>query len=129
MSGTPEYYFQQRWAGLENISAVIGNKTYSNKTNSVDLDFGERLQDLVQVISSILGNSDEIREALLENRLSEGALYNDFSVIEQRIESAISTLKDGMDEVLRLRNSMLTSLASLKAADYLISKNNSDDSA
>lgn len=66
MSGTPKYYFEQRWMGLESLAKIIGDRNFPSGRNSVELSLGDQLQDLVQVIESVLACSSEIRDAIFE---------------------------------------------------------------
>ena len=69
MSGTPEYYFGQRWMSLERLAKIIGHRNFSSERNSFELSYEEQLQDWVQVVESILARSSEIRGVLFENAL------------------------------------------------------------
>jgi len=107
MSGTPEYYFKKRWIGMESVARVIGNETYPSYKSSVQLSFGEELQDLSEVISIILGNSGKLSEALHDKNLTKHEIYNDLSVLEARIKAATEKLNLGIEEVLQLRMNLL----------------------
>ena len=47
MSGTPEFYLNNRWKGLEKLSEFIGDKKCS-KNNSVDLSTSENIAEVVK---------------------------------------------------------------------------------
>jgi hypothetical protein len=121
MSGTPEYYFEQRWIGLESLAQIIGSRTFSIKRNSVELSLGEKFQDLVTIIESLLACSFEIRDALFENKLSEDAFHHDISMLERRVEQAVATLNEGVSEVMRMKVDVLVSLANHRAKKHPIS--------
>jgi hypothetical protein len=80
MSGTPEYYFKRRWMGLENLAQIVGDRNFSNKRNSVELSFGEELQDLVGVIESVLACSSKYGKHFLKRSL----LQKHFSMMFMR---------------------------------------------
>ena len=111
MSGTPEYYFKKRWDGLENLAKVIGGKNSSNKSNSVELSFGEQLQDLAQIVETILNSQSELRDALIEKILSEDELHHEVRILEARIEQAVTALNEGAAEIARMRSGLLLTLA------------------
>ena len=111
MSGTPEYYFKRRWMGLENLAQIVGDRNFSNKRNSVELSFGEELQDLVGVIESVLACTSEIREALFEKKLTAEAFQHDVYALEARVEQAVAMLNEGAQEILHMKNKTLVALA------------------
>ena len=111
MSGTPEYYFEQRWMGLKSLAKIIGHRNFSNKRNSVELSLGEQLQDLVQVVESVLACSSEIRDALFEKSLVEDAFHHDVSVLEARVVQAVAALNQGVSEIVRMKNGTLVAFA------------------
>ena len=117
MSGTPEYYFEQRWMGLESLAKIIGHRNFSSKRNSVELSLGEQLQDLVQVVESILACSSEIRDAIFEKSLSEDALHHEVSVLEARVLQAVATLNEGVSEIVRMKNGMLVAIKNHQGYD------------
>ena len=117
MSGTPEYYFKRRWMGLENLAKIVGDRDFSNKRNSVELSFGEELQNLVHVIESVLACSSEIREALFEKKLTEEALRNDVFSLEARVEQAVARLNEGAEEILQMKNRMLVTFTNHQLND------------
>jgi hypothetical protein len=117
MSGTPEYYFEQRWMGLESLAKIIGHRNFSSKRNSVELSLGEQLQDLDQVIESVLACSSEIRDALFDKSLSEDALHHEVSVLEARVEQAVASINEGVSEIVRMKNGMLVALANHQGCD------------
>ena len=126
MSGTPEYYFEQRWIGLESLAQIIGSRTFSSKRNSVELSLGEKFQDLVTIIESLLACSFEIRDALFENKLSEDAFHHDISMLERRVEQAVATLNEGVSEVMRMKVDVLVSLANHRAYKQYTDEKTSD---
>ena len=117
MSGTHEYYFEQRWIGLDNLAKILGNKNFSRKSSSIELSLGEQFQDLSQVIENILGYSDEIHKALLDKSLSEDAFCNELNALEWRVKQAIASLNEELEEIQRLRNRILISVANQKIAE------------
>jgi hypothetical protein len=117
MSGTPEYYFEQRWMGLESLAKIIGHRNFSSKRNSVELSLGEQLQDLDQVVESVLACSSEIRDALFDKSLSEDALHHEVSVLEERVGQAVASLNEGVSEIVRMKKGMLISLANHQAVE------------
>jgi len=117
MSGTPEYYFAKRWKGLENLAQIVGDRDFSNKRNSVELSFGEELQDLVGVIEGVLACSSEIQEALFEKKLTADALQHDVYALELRVEQAVAMLNKGTEEILHMRKKMLIALSNHQLND------------
>lgn len=117
MSGTPEYYFEQRWIGLERLAKIIGDRNFSSKRNSIELSLGEQFQDLVQVVESLLACSSEIRNALFEKSLDEDEFQHDVSVLEARVEQAVTALNEGVSEIVRMKNGMLVALATHRGHD------------
>lgn len=117
MSGTPKYYFEQRWMGLESLAKIIGDRNFPSGRNSVELSLGDQLQDLVQVIESVLACSSEIRDAIFEKSLSADALHHEVSVLEGRVVQAVAALNEGVSEIVRMKNRMLISLANHQALE------------
>jgi hypothetical protein len=106
MSGTHEYYLQQRWLGMENLGRIVGDRSFSNKRNSVELSLGERLHDLDSVTASILACSGEIRAAMLDKTLTEDALLSDLDALKARVKEANDELQNRLEEILRLERSL-----------------------
>ena len=117
MSGTPEYYFKKRWVGLENLAKVIGGKNSSSKRNSVELSIGEHLQDLAQIVETILASRSELRDALIEKSLSENALHPEVRILEALIEPAVTALNEGEAEIARMKSGLLLNLANHQSYD------------
>ncbi len=117
MSGTPEYYYKKRWVGLENLAKVIGGKNSSSKRNSVELSSGEHLQDLAQIVETILASRSELRDALIEKSLSEDALHHEVRILEARIEQAVTALIEGAAEIVRMKSALLVDLANHQSCD------------
>lgn len=106
----PEFYFEQRWKGLEQIARIVGKTNYSSKRNSNELSVGEELQDLYVVIETIRMGSVEIQEALQEGRLSGEAIVNDLEALDSRIKRATEILKKEAEEIDSLKRNLLMTL-------------------
>jgi hypothetical protein len=117
MSGTPEYYFQQRWLGMENLGKIVGERSFSNKRNSVELSLGERLSHLNDVTVSILACSGEIRDAILDKTLTEDALLGDLDALEARVKQATDALQNQVEEVLSFKRSLQVTIANYKTIE------------
>jgi hypothetical protein len=125
MSGTPECYFQQRWAGMESLAKIVGDRNYSLKRHSVELSLGERLQDLDRVIVNILSCSSEIRDAILEKRVTADELCSDVNALESRVAECIDSLKSGVFKITRMRDEMLISIVNVMAAESITHRDDS----
>lgn len=113
MSGTPEFYFNNRWEGLEKLSEFIGDKNCS-KNNSVDLSTSEKIAEVVSVIEIFLTFSGDVKSALLNDKLSKEDLEIEIETLNVRVKWAIEKLKEGsslIDDELR---SMMISYANVK---------------
>jgi hypothetical protein len=115
MSGTPEYYFQQRWMGLESLAKIIGHRDFLSKRSSVEISIGEQLQELIKVVEIVLNSSSELKNALFDNSLSEDAFHHEISALDARINDAISALKDASEEIIQMKKNISTSFANYKS--------------
>ena len=120
MSATPEYYFKRRWNGMENLARVVGTRDYSNKRSSLDQSIGEQLQDLSQLVENILASSSDIRNALIDESLSEDALYQEVAFLDDRVNHAISVLKDGINEIHQMCREMPIPVVNHKVLETLL---------
>jgi hypothetical protein len=109
MSGTSEYYFAKRWRGIEKLGQLIGNKEQNSARSSADLSIAEEISDVISIVEKFLNFSVEIRNALLEQKLSEEDLVNEIRVLGKRMEWATSVLKEASIEVNLELNSILQS--------------------
>ena len=94
MSGTPEFFFNNRWKGLEKLSGFIGDKNCF-KNNSIDPSTAEEIAEVVNVIEIFLTFSGYIKEALIENKLSKEDLEIELEALNARIKWAIEKLQEG----------------------------------
>lgn len=91
---------------MENLGRIVGDRSFSNKRNSVELSLGERLHDLDSVTESILACSGEIRAAMLDKTLTEDALLSDLDALKARVKEANDELQNRLEEILRLERSL-----------------------
>ncbi len=129
MSGTQEYYFEQRWKGLESLAKIIGHRDFSSKRSSVEISIGEQLQELVTVVESVLNSSSELKNALFDNSLTDDAFHHEISALETRINDAISALKDASEEIIQMKKSISISFANHKAYKHFDSQGGDHNSS
>ena len=104
---------------MESLAKIVGDRNYSLKRNSVELSLGERLQALDQVIVNILSCSSEIRDAILDKRITVDELCSDVNALESRVVECIDSLKNGVFKITRMRDEMLIAIANVMAAESL----------
>jgi len=109
MSGTPEYYFAKRWQGIERLGELIGDKPISSKRSSIELSDSEKISDIIEVTKKFLHFSDEVKDALFEQKLSENELVKEIGVLDDRIKWAANILQDASVEINRALNGILIS--------------------
>jgi len=114
MSGTREFYFNNRWKGLEKLSEFLGDKNCS-KNNSVDLSTSEQIAEVVNVIEIFLSFSGDIKSALLDDKLSKEDLEIEIEALNARVMWAIEKLKEGSSLIEEEIRSMKISYANVKA--------------
>jgi len=129
MSSKPEYYFEQRWKGLESLAKVIGHRDFSSKRSSVEISIGEQIQELVKVIVNVLNSSSDIKSALFDNSLTEDAFHNDICALEARINHAISLLNEASEEIIQMKKSISDSFANHKAYQHFNSRGGDHNSS
>ncbi len=79
MSGTEEYYFGKKWAGIEKVGKFLDKKHIQNFKSSHALSFGEEMAMLSEVIEKIIHLQNEIRESLGESKLSDRDVYTELT--------------------------------------------------
>jgi hypothetical protein len=114
MSGTPEFYFNNRWKGLEKLSEFIGDKKCS-KNNSVDLSTSENIAEVVNVIEIFLTFSSDVKSALLDDKLTKEDLEIEIEALNARVKWAIEKLHEGSSLIEEELRSMKISYANVKA--------------
>ena len=119
MSGTPEYYFAKRWQGIERLGELIGDKPISSKRTSIELSNSEEISDIIEVTEKFLHFSDEVKNALFEQKLSENELVEEIRVLDDRIKWAANILQDASVEINRALNRILISNTNVHASRLL----------
>lgn len=75
MSGTEEYYFGKKWAGIEKIGKILEKNPKQDLRSSHALSLGEEISILVDVIEKIIHLQNDIHESLDKFNLSERDVY------------------------------------------------------
>jgi hypothetical protein len=118
MSGTSDFYFKNRWKGLEKISQFIGDKQ-CYKNNSVALSNAEEIAEITNVMEVFLSFSNHIAAALMDEKLSKKDLEIEIEALNARIKWAVEKLQEGSSLIDGELRSMVTSYANVKACDLL----------
>ena len=116
MSGTTEFYFSNRWKGLEKLSEFIGDKNCS-KNNSVDLSTAEEIAEIVYVIEIFLSCSSYIKTALLDGKLSKEDFEIEVEALNARVKWAIEKLQEQSSLIGYESRSLMLSYANVKVCE------------
>lgn len=118
MSGTSDFYFKNRWKGLEKISQLIGDKQ-CYKNNSVALSNAKEIDEVIKVIEIFLSFSDHIAAAFIDDKLSKEDLEVEIEALNARVKWAVEKLQESSSLINGELGSMMTSYANVKAYDLL----------
>jgi hypothetical protein len=121
MSGTSDFYFKNRWKGMEKISQIIGDKQ-CNKNNSVALSIAEEVAEVLKVIEIFLSFSNHIAAALMDDKLSKEDLEFEIEVLNDRVKWAVEKLQEGSSLIEGELRSMVISYANVKAYELFKKK-------
>ena len=113
MSGTPEFFFNNRWKGMEKLSGFIGDKNCL-KNNSINLSNAEEIAEVVNVIEIFLTFSEYIKEALIENKLSKEDIEIELAALNARIKWAIEKLQEGSSLIDTELRAIMASYSNVK---------------